>query len=84
VSPQDYRQAVIDPTGWFGAPEEVPARADLCPAQKLHLLRRWRYDARGLAIAEAEGMAGGEPSQLDRVSAALASLEQPALPAAGR
>ena len=72
----------IRPAG-SASPEAVLARADLSPEQKLHLLRRWRYDARELSVAEAEGMAGGEPSELDRVSAALASLEPATLTRTG-
>jgi hypothetical protein len=79
LNAREYQEAVVDPAGCFASPEEILARVDLSPAQKLHLLRRWRYDALELSIAAAEGMAGGEPSQFDRVSAALASLEQPAL-----
>jgi len=37
-------------------------------------LRRWEYDARELEVAEDENMAGGPPSQLDRVLAALHRL----------
>jgi hypothetical protein len=75
VNPDEYQKAVVDPAAVFGSPEEVLARADLSPAQKLHLLRRWCYDARELSVAEAEGMGGGEPSLLERVTAALAALE---------
>jgi hypothetical protein len=70
VNPNEYQKAVGDPAAVFGSPEEVLARADLSPAQKLHLLRCWRYDARELSVAEAEGMGCGEPSLL-----ALATLE---------
>jgi hypothetical protein len=80
VHPREYQKAVVDPAAVFASPEEVLARADLSPAQKLHLLRRWRDDARELSVAEAEGMGGGEPSLLERVSAALATLERTALP----
>jgi hypothetical protein len=49
VSSNDYKKAAINPTTMFASPEEVLRRADLSAAQKLHLLRRWRYEARELS-----------------------------------
>ena len=79
MNAREYREAVADPAGTFASPEAVLARADLSPAQKLHLLQRWRHDALELSVAAAPGMVDGEPSQFERVSAALARLRQPAL-----
>jgi len=80
VNSNDYEKAVVDPAAMFASPEALLARPDLSRSEKLHLLRRWRYDARELALAEAEGMAGGEPSLIERVSAALARLEDGTAP----
>jgi hypothetical protein len=38
------------------------------------LLRQWERDARGLAVAEEEGMSGGEESMLGRVRHAIQAL----------
>jgi hypothetical protein len=54
----------------------VLARRDYSQAQKLQILQRWQQDAEELSVAEAEGMAGGEPSLIERVSAALARFER--------
>lgn len=75
MRPDDHEQAAIDPAAVFASPEDLVARPDLSRSEKLHLLRRWHYDACELSVAEDEGMGGGEPSMLERVSAALASLE---------
>jgi hypothetical protein len=76
LNSSDYEKAVVSPAAVFDSPEELLARADLDPAQKLRLLRRWRDDSRELSVAEEEGMGGGEPSLLERVSAALAAVER--------
>ncbi len=76
MNSNDYEKAVLDPATVFASPEDLLARSDLSRAQKLNLLRRWREDARKLSVAEAEGMGGGEPSLLERVTAALATLEK--------
>jgi hypothetical protein len=83
VNSHDYERAVVDPAAVFASPEALLARPDLSRPEKLHLLRRWRFDARELAVAEAEGMGGGAPSLLERVSAALAALEGATPPARG-
>ncbi len=71
----DYEKATANPATVFASPEELLARPDLSRPEKLDLLRRWSDDARELSVAEEEGMGGGEPSMLERVSAALATLE---------
>lgn len=70
----DLQQARLDPGSVFGGPEEVVEAPDLTAEQKRDILRRWEYDARGLAVAEEEGMGGGEASVLDRIEAALRAL----------
>jgi hypothetical protein len=72
----DYQRAVLDPASVFASPEEVLKRTDLSREQKLKVLGQWLTDARELSVAEGEGMAGGEPSLIERVSAALATLER--------
>lgn len=73
----DFDAALANPAAVFPNPEAVLTRNDYSHAQKLQLLRRWQEDAEELSVAEEEGMAGGEPSLIERVSAALARLERP-------
>ena len=71
----DLRQALINPGSVFETPEEVLDHPDLSRQQKIDVLRRWEYDATELAVAEEEGMVGGEPVMLARILVALSSLE---------
>jgi hypothetical protein len=72
----DMEQVMVDPAAVFGSPDAVVERRDLSSAQKVAILRRWLEDARELAVAEEEGMGGGEPSLLERVSAAKLAEER--------
>jgi hypothetical protein len=70
----DYQKALLDPASSFANPEELEGRADLTKEQKIELLRRWEYDASEVAVAEEEGMVGGQPLMLRRVLLALERL----------
>ena len=70
----DLEQARLDPSSIFASPESLRDHAGLTQAQKIELLRRWAYDASELAVAEEEGMIGGEPSVLARVLSVLNEL----------
>ena len=70
----DVARARLDPAAVFADPEAVQAHPRLSVAEKVDILRRWEYDARELAVAEEEGMSGGEPLLLDRIEAALHAL----------
>lgn len=74
----DLERARLDPSAVFGAPEQVLATPQLTRDEKIEILRRWSYDAGELAVAEEEGMGGGEPALLDRILAALDQLESQA------
>jgi len=67
----DLDKALLDPGSIFPSPEEVRDHPGLTRGQKIEILRRWAYDASELAVAEEEGMLGGEPSQLARVLSVL-------------
>jgi hypothetical protein len=71
----DMEKALADPTKEFAEPDEVLRDPRLSREQKLRLLRQWESDALGLAVAEGEGMRGGEESRLARVRKALRTLE---------
>ena len=72
--PIDFNKAKLDPTSVFANPEAVVENMDLTRDQKIEILRRWEYDASSLAVAEEEGMVGGEPLLLARVLSALDDL----------
>ena len=66
---------MLDPTAVFRGPEDVLQRAELTRAQKIEILRRWKFDALELQVAEEENMGSGQPSDiLDRVLQALRAL----------
>jgi hypothetical protein len=66
--------ALTDPAKVFGTPDEVLACDSITKEQKRKILRRWEMDARLMAVAEEEGMTGGESNQLDLVGKALLEL----------
>ena len=70
----DFRRAMADPSAYFSQPRDVLARRGLAYATKLRLLQVWEEDARRLAVADDEGMSGGEESMHGRVLAALQQL----------
>ena len=72
---KDDLQAMLrDPAAVFRTPGDVLDRAGLTREERLGILRQWERDARGLSVAEEEGMGGGEESLLSRVRLAIARL----------
>jgi hypothetical protein len=67
----DLQKALLNPAAVFGAPKAVVEDERLSREQKLQLLKQWEHDALSLAVAEGEGMAGGEESMLNRVRLAI-------------
>ena len=63
-----------DPSAHFPSPGEVVKDRSLSQKQKRRVLDAWETDARLLAVASEEGMAGGEPARMDEVKAAKARL----------
>jgi len=76
--PIDISKALLDPASVFAQPREIVGNPDLPHDVKLRLLRQWERDARALAVAEEEGMSGGEESMLGRVRLALQALGEDA------
>jgi hypothetical protein len=70
----DISKALQDPASVFSQPQEIVGNPDLPRDVKRRLLRQWERDARGLAVAEEEGMSGGEESMLGRVRLAIRAL----------
>ncbi len=77
TSPLDIDAALANPSAYFAQPQDVLTYPGLSLELRLKLLRQWQQDARQLAVAEGEGMGGGEESMLGRVSQALRALERP-------
>ena len=70
----DFEKARLDPGSVFTSPEALCDHPVLTREQKIEILRRWAYDASELAVAEEEGMVGGESTLVSRVLSALNSL----------
>ena len=72
----DVAKAMLDPTMVFTEPKDVVASDELTRDQKIEILRRWKYDAQQLEVAEDEaGMAVRRPEMFDRVVQALHMLD---------
>ncbi len=68
----DVTKAMLDPTMVFKEPKDVVASNELTRNQKIEILRRWKYDAQQLEVAEEEaGMAVRRPEMFDLVVQAL-------------
>lgn len=74
IAQRELDKAVAQPWTVYEAPADVLADSRLTDSQKRRILESWEHDARELAVAEQENMAGGERSQLNRVLEALARL----------
>ena len=71
----DLRKAMLNPALVFLGPEDVLKRDELTREQKIEILRRWKFDALQLQVAEEENMGSEQPSDiLDRVLQALHAL----------
>jgi hypothetical protein len=71
----NIEQALTNPASVFSSPDEVIRKQTLSRDQKIRILRRWKYDALELEVAEEENMAGGPPGVLDQVLKALHRLD---------
>lgn len=70
----DLDRFLLDPGSSFRRPEDVISDPRLPRQQQIEILCRWAYDAAELAVAEEEGMSGGEASNLHGVLNALVSI----------
>jgi hypothetical protein len=70
----DIAAALRDPRRYFADPREVVDVPGLDRNIRLKLLEEWERDARSLAVAEEEGLSGGEPSMLGRIRLARRQL----------
>ena len=74
LAARDLDRFLLDPGSSFGRPEDVIGDPRLERQQKIEILCRWAYDATELAVAEEEGMNGGEASKLHGILNALVSI----------
>ena len=66
---------MLNPALVFLGPEDVLEGDELTREQKIEVLRRWKFDALQLQVAEEENMGSEQPSDiLDRVLQALHAL----------
>ena len=52
----DLRKALLNPALVFLGPEDVLKRDELTREQKIEVLRRWKFDALQLQVADEENM----------------------------
>jgi hypothetical protein len=74
TAPFDLAAALRDPARYFSEPQDVVATTNLSRDAKLQLFDQWEHDARALAVAEEEGLDGGEQPMLARVQHARRQL----------
>lgn len=67
-------RALFDPASVFTGPDAVVEHESVGIENKIEILRRWAYDAIEMAVAEEEGMGGGETVAVDTILAALERL----------
>ena len=70
----DLSRALLDPGSMFESPEELLRLGSISSDLKIEILSSWAYDASELAVAEEEGMGGGEGSGIEPVIAALDAI----------
>lgn len=70
-----YEDAMRDPAACFATPSDVLAAAGLSTDQKVAILRQWEYDESEIAVAQEEGMPGGDTERLQAIAAVLAELD---------
>ena len=67
-------EAAKNPTRFYTRPSEVVTDERLSREEKLTILLAWELEARALAVAAEENMAGGEPDRLHQVVQARTKL----------
>ena len=70
----DLSRALLDPASMFESPQELLRLGSISNDLNLEILSSWAYDASELAVAEEEGMGGGEGSGIEPVMEALDAI----------
>jgi hypothetical protein len=76
VSTADVEHVRRDPWKVFRTPKEIVNHGALSSEDKKQILETWEQDAKHLAVAEGEGMSGGEPNRLAEVSDAKQQMAE--------
>lgn len=71
----DFEKAIKCPSCVYSEPQEVLDDSSINQDQKIQILKQWEQDALQIMHADEENMAGDDPSFLNRVKLALASLD---------
>ena len=74
----DLEKALHDPGSVYRYPRDVLADDSITVEQKRQILEQWHVDAKNLAVADEENMAGDGPSMLSRVQRCLGLLDNKA------
>jgi len=64
-----------NPANFYRTPNDVGRDRRFSDVERLEILEAWERDARALAVADDEGMTGGEPSRLKTVVEARREIE---------
>jgi hypothetical protein len=64
-----------DPSRFYPSPTDVVRDRRFSDPERLAILEAWERDARALAVADEEGMSGGEPSRLKTVVKARMEIQ---------
>jgi len=70
----ELKRARLVPSAMFASPDAVVRSADLSPAQKIQILRRWEFDARRSLNGDPVASPGDVTGLLHQVQGALAAL----------
>ena len=70
----DLEKALHDPAAVYSFPRDVLSDEALTVEQKRQVLEQWLVDAKNLAVADEENMAGDGPCMLSRVQRCLSML----------
>jgi len=68
------KRARLVPSSMFASPDAVVKSARLTLAQKIEILRRWEFDARGMTEAKPTVEARSDTSLIDQLRSALKAL----------
>jgi hypothetical protein len=67
-------KTIENPSSRYASPAELVNDSTLTLEEKREALKIWEENARELAVAEEEGMSGGEPSRLAEIADAQSKL----------
>jgi hypothetical protein len=75
VDEERLRAYISDAASHFKSPEDVLNHSELSAQEKRKILESWKVDAQELSTAAEENMGNDDPDMLEKVTAALRTLE---------